>query len=48
MLKILKISLCTNKFFIFSQINATNYKKTGILEYSCKDLNSNFKDTDKY
>ena len=30
-------------FSFFSQINATEYKKTGILEYFCKDFNSNFK-----
>ena len=30
-------------FSFFSQINATEYNKTGILEYFCKDLNSNFK-----
>ena len=30
-------------FLSLSQINATEYNKTGVLEYFCKDLNSNFK-----
>ena len=30
-------------FVSLSQIYATEYSKTGVLEYFCKDLNSNFK-----
>ena len=30
-------------FVSLSQIHATEYSKTGVLEYFCKDLNSNFK-----